>query len=123
MRDRRYQVFTPTSGDIWETQFSNLLLIHRRRDEIDAFLQKTFSNAVLFYENVWFWRRIGFQLQSAIQKHAANVLLTHWGSVTHNCISKLSVVIPDKGLSRVVPSLYLKQHRLIIDLAIRIKFK
>ena len=35
----RYQVFTPTSGNISETQFSDVLLIRCLRDEMEAILQ------------------------------------------------------------------------------------
>ena len=53
--------------------------------------------SVLLFVWVWFWRHIILSLQK--YTCITTVLLTHWGRVTHICVSKLAIIGSDKDLS------------------------
>ena len=50
-------------------------------------------------------------------------VLTHWGRVTHICVSKLTIIGSDNGLSLVAPSHYLNQCWNIVNWTLRNKLQ
>ena len=49
----------------------------------------------------WYWNTVHFKVSYAkLQPHCScHNLLTHWGRVTHICVSKLNIIGSDNGLS------------------------
>ena len=63
--------------------FKNIFLIYRSQ------------HAIVLYQKLW-WRN---WLDLLYQCDVHSAMLTHWGRVTHICVSKLTIIGSDNGLS------------------------
>ena len=70
----------------------SVVLTHRGRYDMTTILQTTFSNAISWRKMHEFRFRFHWKLSLGFQ-------LTHWGWVTHICVSKLTIIGSDNDLS------------------------
>ena len=61
-------------------------------------IPKNYSNAI--FKKSWFYYQIILGVNCLlIKERMKSVNLTHWGRVTHICVSKLTIIASDNGLS------------------------
>ena len=77
-------------------------------DIIEMRIWSKYEVNILHLITIWYWKKISSKRMFS---------LTHWGRVTHICVSKLNIIVPDNGLSpeRGQAIIWINAGRLLIQ--------
>ena len=85
----------------WPTRFHETCVNTLRPRQNYRYFTDTRFNSIFLNENPLILIRISLKFvhKGQIDNELAMVQLTHWGRVTHKCVSNLTIIVSDNGLS------------------------